>query len=178
LRNPAFDFDTETGSSLLTELRELAGRLMAVERAGHTLQPTALVHEAFVRLRTIHANEKLDRSHLYCLFAQAMRRGLIDHARRRRVRLRSREAKAAALQRGSDKELLAIDTALTDLAASEPRLARLVELRFFGGFSNQEIAGILGVSLRTVAREWVLAKAKLQLLLEEDTAHAGSPDES
>jgi RNA polymerase sigma-70 factor, ECF subfamily len=152
------------------ELRRLAARSMAGERSDHTLQPTALVHEAFLRLAGGGPPCWQDRLHFFAVAAQLMRRLLVDHARGRRRAKRGSGARLLPLEAaldvggpdgGSPADLLALDEALTGLAAFDPRKARVVELRFFGGLTIEETAGFLGVSTATVILEARLARAWL-----------------
>jgi len=159
------------------ELRALADAYMRRERAGHTLQPTALVHEAFLRLLRLPPGSVQNRVHFFALAAQAMRRILADHARRHRAAKRGGSAvpvplelvegepDAAALARSAPAgpEVAAddLDAALENLAKLDPRQARVVELRFFGGLSIEETAEVLGVSPATVKRDWLVARAWL-----------------
>jgi RNA polymerase sigma-70 factor, ECF subfamily len=152
------------------ELRRLAARSMAGERNDHTLQPTALVHEAFLRLAGGRPPHWQDRLHFFAVAAQLMRRLLVDHARGRRRTKRGSGARLLPLEAalgvggpdgGSPADLLALDEALTDLAAFDPRKARVVELRFFGGLTIEETAEFLGVSTATVILEARLARAWL-----------------
>jgi RNA polymerase sigma factor (TIGR02999 family) len=149
------------------ELRKLAAARMAQESPGQTLQPTALVHEAWLRL-VGDANPKFDgRGHFFAAAAEAMRRILIENARRRRalrhgggqVRVDIDQVEIAAAAR--DDELLAVHEALDQLMTEEPGLAALVKLRFFVGLTNQQAAEILGVSEPTVERRWAFARAWL-----------------
>jgi RNA polymerase sigma factor (TIGR02999 family) len=149
------------------ELRATAGRALAREQAGHTLHATDLVHEAYFKLAG-GALSVQDRAHFYGVAARAMRQVLVEHARRRladkrgggvvHVTLGDRDAPAFG---GRDEELLALDEALERLGAERPRLRALVEHRFFGGLSEKEIAALLGVSERTVQRDWAHARAWL-----------------
>jgi RNA polymerase sigma factor (TIGR02999 family) len=149
------------------ELRRLARRYMARERGGHTLETGALVNEAFIRLIGWEEARWQNRSHFYGLAAQLMRRVLVDHARSRTSKKRGGNARPIALDdasivsppRGAD--LCALDEALDRLAAVDARKAKVVELRFFGGLNNEEVAQVLGVSPFTVVRDWNLAKAWL-----------------
>jgi len=158
------------------ELRALADAYMRRERAGHTLQPTALVHEAFLRLLRLPPGSVQNRVHFFALAAQAMRRILADHARRHRAAKRGGSAvrvplelveggpDAAALAGAPDAPEVAaddLDAALEDLAKLDARQARVVELRFFGGLSIEETAEVLGVSPATVKRDWLVARAWL-----------------
>jgi RNA polymerase sigma factor (TIGR02999 family) len=149
------------------ELRKLASARMAQESPGQTLQPTALVHEAWLRL-VGDANPKFDgRAHFFAAAAEAMRRILIDNARRKRAlrhgggqgRVNIQEVEIAA--GAKEDELLALHDALDKLAAEDAGLAELVKLRFFVGFTNKEAAEILGVSEPTVERRWAFARAWL-----------------
>jgi RNA polymerase sigma factor (TIGR02999 family) len=156
------------------ELRELAGRLMADQRAAHTLQPTALVHEAWLRLAAggPAALDLSSRAQFFALAARVMRSVLVDHARRRGAQKRGGGALALANPAeepaggAPDLDVLALDEALTKLAAFDPDLARLVELRFFAGLPHADIAGTLGCSVRTVEDRWRLARAWLKVELE------------
>lgn len=148
------------------ELRALAGRYLAGERAEHTLQPTALVHEAWVRL-SAGSPRFADRTHFFAVAATAMRRILVDHARarstgRRRHTDASVSVSSAEVDAGAvDFEVLELDDLLEQLSRFDERKARMVELRFFGGLTNDQIAGVLGVARSTVAEDWVVARAWL-----------------
>lgn len=148
------------------ELRSIARRHLQGERAGHTLVPTALVHEAYLSLHTRDADAFRDRAHFLRAASRAMRHILVDHARARRaakrdggLRITLDEAIASGAPR--DLDLLALEDALVQLEAAEPRWARVVELRFFAGLELTEIAGLLEVSTATVKRDWQFAKAWL-----------------
>jgi RNA polymerase sigma-70 factor (ECF subfamily) len=149
------------------ELHQIAGRLMAGQRPNHTLQATALVNEAYVRLVDGREASWQDRAHFFALCARAMRRILIDHARARasekrgggQVALELDEALAAAPAR--EINLLELDDALNRLAELDPRKSQVVELRFFGGLNLEETAEALKVSTKTVQRDWDLARAWL-----------------
>jgi len=150
------------------ELHRLAQRFMADERPGHTLQTTALVNEAYLRLAdSAHLNWE-SRAHFFAVCARVMRRIMVDFARSRQALKRGSdmppleldEALAVVGQRGTD--LLAIDDALTALAAVDPRKSQIVELRFFGGLSVKETAEVLKVSEETVMRDWRLSKSWLR----------------
>lgn len=150
------------------ELRRLAIHRMSKESPGLTLQPTALVHEAYIRLVGDAAIEWDGRSHFFAAAAEAMRRILIDSARRRKsvkhggeARVRGLAEEDAIVVGGDRNDLLDLDAALTKLAATEPELARLVELRYFAGLSVEDAAKVLGVSTRTVKRNWAYARAWL-----------------
>lgn len=156
------------------ELRRVAHRKLGAEREGHTLSTTALVHEAYLKLAKQQAVSWSDRGQFFALASQAMRRILVDYARRHRHmrdrlhydsteatgdEAQHRRVHLAAAQRS--EELLMLDDALDHLARYDERLARVVECRFFGGYTEEETAQILGVTARTVARDWVRAKAWL-----------------
>lgn len=154
-------------SLVYDELRRLARRYMRGERPDHTLQPTALVHEAYLRLAGQRGVDWQDRAHFFGVAAQLMRRILVDHARARNAEKRGghepRIALDDALAFTEEKcaELLALDEALSRLAQRDPRQARVVELRFFGGLSEDEAAEVLGISTRTLKRDWSVARAWL-----------------
>ena len=149
------------------ELRRQAARYMRRERREHTLQPTALVHEAYLRLAGLDGLDFPSRGHFFALAAKVMRRVLVDHARRRRAAKRegwrvtlSDPDLPAGSAPGTD--LLALDEALDELTRLDPDQARIVELRFFAGLSVEETAQIVRVSPRTVKREWQTARVWLQ----------------
>lgn len=150
------------------ELRRLAVQRLRSERREHTLQPTALVNEAWIRLADMHAGWQ-NRSHFLAAAATAMRRILVDHARQRNAAKRGLGQEKLALDEViyqvpgpmPDDRLLALDAALTKLDTLDPRQARLVELRFFGGLSIEETAAMMGTSTGTVKREWAAARAWL-----------------
>ncbi len=152
------------------ELRRIASRQMRGERAGHTLQTTALVHEAYLRLVDKPRAQIHDRSHFFAVAAQAMRRVLLDAARRRRAAKRGSGQQPLAIEAGevavADDQLLAVDEALRELQAIDPRQAQVVELRYFGGLTTEEVACVLAVSERTVTREWQAAKLWLRRALK------------
>lgn len=149
------------------ELRRLAAVRMAQEMAGQTLQPTALVHEAWLRLAGDGHQMWQNRAHFFGAAAEAMRRILIENARRKsrlkhgggQVRLDIEELELAATT--PDDKVLLIDEALERLKAEDPEKARVVVMKFFGGLTNQEVAESLGVTERTVERHWAYAKAWL-----------------
>lgn len=148
------------------ELHKLARNYMRQERAGHPLQPTALVNEAYIRLIEWQNVEWQNRAHFFGVSAQLMRRILVDLARRRqRVSGKSVHQVSLRQAEGNRKErtadLIALDDALRSLAELDERKSRIVELRYFGGLNNLEIAEVLGISENTVIREWGRAKAWL-----------------
>lgn len=151
------------------ELRKLAASHLKSERGNHTLQPTALVHEAYLRLVGQRSVSWASRAHFYGIAARMMRRVLVDHARKRQAAKRSpgtlfldlaEEAAAPSPERMP--ELLVLDRALTELERLDPRQARVVELRFFAGLSVEETAEVAGISTATVKREWKTARAFLR----------------
>lgn len=149
------------------ELRRIAHRYMRQERDGHTLQTTALVNEAYVRLVGKERSAWQNRTHFFAVTAQVMRHVLIDHARRRLYDKRGGGAEhvplddADAMTQERAAELVALDEALNELARLDPRKCRVVELRYFGGLSLEETANVLEVSVMTVRRDWRAAKAWL-----------------
>ena len=160
-----------------SELRRVAHRQLRSERPGHTLSTTALVHEAFLKLADQTRTQWVDRAQFFALAARAMRRILVDYARRHRALRRGganqrtsfdedRLGIVAAAERA--EELIALDDALTRLAALDERLGRVVELRYFAGLKEAEVAQVLGVTPRTVARDWVKAKGWLYRELRDD----------
>jgi RNA polymerase sigma factor (TIGR02999 family) len=158
------------------ELRALAAARMATESAGHTLQPTALVHEAWLRLSGSGERSWNDRAHFFRVAAMAMRRILVDHARQK-----------ARLKRGGDsvraedidildlaavppdERILLVDQALERLERIDPEGAQIVTLKFFANYTTREIAGILDVGERTIERRWTYARARLMQMLQEAT---------
>lgn len=147
------------------ELRRQAARYLQRERGDHTLQTTALVHEAYVRLIDQVNVRWQNRAHFYAIAAEMMRRILVDHARRRHAAKRGGDAVKVTLDEAvnaageRDLDLIAVDEALTKLAALDQQQARVVEMRFFGGLNVDETAEVLGISERTVKRDWSVAKA-------------------
>lgn len=160
---------------LYDELRSLAKSYLGRERGGHTLEPTALVHEAFLKLVGERERNWRNRSHFFALAAQAMRRVLMNHAEKKKSAKRGGGARrvtlfeAASLFEEDAADLLALDEALRRLAAFDEAKSRLVELRFFGGLTTEETASVLGVSARTVERDWRLARAWLRKEVEGAT---------
>lgn len=160
------------------ELRRIASRYLRGERRGHTLQTTGLVHEAFLRLvdqRRVRWHGEL---HFYALSARLMRRILVDHSRRRAAVKRGGQLKAVVLDEvpdlggGRSPDFLAIDQALSRLEELDPELSRLVELRFFGGFKNDEVSDLLGISVPTITRRWRRAKSWMYRYLTDHFDYA------
>ena len=156
------------------EFRALAARHLSHERANHTLQPTALVHEAYLKLIDQTRVDWQGRTHFFAVGAQAIRRILVDHARQHKRQKRGGgvgkvtldDAVALAPQR--DEEILALDEALENLAKLDARQAQVVEMRFFGGLNVEEVAEVLGVSKRTIEGDWMMARAWLLRELTRD----------
>src|ERR1700733_4597180 len=163
--------DQQSASKLIPlvydELRRLAGRYMRRERPDHTLQATALVHEAYLKLVEQRSVDWQSRAHFFGIAAQIMRRILIDHARGylREKRGGGQEAvplnEALVFSPEQSHELLKLDESLHRLTALDPRQGKIVELRFFGGLTVEETAEVLGISPKTVKRDWSVAKAWL-----------------
>jgi RNA polymerase sigma factor (TIGR02999 family) len=172
--------DRAAGASVLAsvypQLRALAGRALHGERAGHTLQPTALVHEAWLRMTGERLPAIVDRGHFLAIAVRLMRQILVNHARDRRAAKRGGEAgnarldAALALYEERCGDLVALDDALARLADLDARRARLVELRFFGGMTMSEAATVLGMPIRTAEREWSAARAWLAQEMTTDAA--------
>jgi RNA polymerase sigma factor (TIGR02999 family) len=163
---------------LYAELRQIADRMLKREAAGHTLQPTALLNEAWLKLSGSPGTAKLERSHYLGIAARAMRQVLVEYARRRHSAKRGGALVPVTLadeQLGVSMpldDLIALDDALAQLAAHDARLARVVEMRFFAGLEEEEIAQALGVTTRTVQRDWAKARAWLQ----SELADAAAPE--
>lgn len=163
------------------ELRRIARRQMSQERDGHTLQATALVNEAYLRLAGQESFEWHSRSHFFAVCAQVMRHVLIDHARAHARNKRGGGAvqvslgEAVALAGQPAEHFLALDEALKFLETVDPQKSKIVELRYFGGLSIEETAEVLDISPRTVRREWQRSKAWLYRLITEGTADETRP---
>ncbi len=164
------------------ELKRIAGGQLRRERPGHTLQATALVHEAYLKLVDQHETSWQNRAHFFGVAAQLMRRILLDYAKGRRRQKRggglARETLDEGLALSTDRtsELIEIDEALTRLEKLDPRQAKIVELRFFGGLSVEETAEAMGISSPTVKREWAMARAWLHRELASAEAR-GTPSD-
>jgi len=166
-------------AQLYAELRALAGSFLGRERVDHTLQPTALVHEAWIRLSGEDDARWADRTHFFRVAAQVMRRVLVDHARRKQADKRGGDQQRITMATGitpsvdapEELDVLALDEALQQLAKLDESQARVVELRFFAGLTVDEVAQAVGVSPRTVATQWRLARAwLLQALADGESA--------
>jgi RNA polymerase sigma factor (TIGR02999 family) len=161
------DPDEDLMKVLYQELKILARSRMASERAGHTLGPTALVHEAWLRLEKSSPEAWRDRSQFFAAASEAMRRILVESARKRLAVKRGAGAEAVPLEdlqisgEVEDEKILAVHEALDDLAKQDPLKAQIVKLRFFSGMEHQEIATLLQVNEKTVRRHWAVAKVML-----------------
>ncbi|MGA2068465.1 MAG: sigma-70 family RNA polymerase sigma factor [Thermoguttaceae bacterium] len=155
-------------ADVYAELRALAARYLHRERKSHTLQPTALVHEAYLKLVDQTGVDWQDRAHFLAIAAHAMRQILVDHARRHRAAKRGGNRHRIALddslavESRRDVDLLALEDALTKLTKLDPRQAQMIELRFFGGLSIAEVAKVMAISKRSVEREWTMVRAWLR----------------
>jgi len=158
-----------------SELRRLARYQLRGERAGHSLQPTALTHEAFLRLFGTRRVSWQNRVHFFSVAAQSMRRVLVEHARKRSATKRGGGATRITLDDAKtpgetvDLDVLALNEALTELEKIDPRQCRIVELRYFGGLETEETAEVLGISPSTVKRDWRVAKIWLRRALGAPT---------
>jgi RNA polymerase sigma factor (TIGR02999 family) len=156
------------------ELRRMARRHLRRERTGHTIAPTTLVHEAFLRLKDIRGIDWKDRAHFFAMAARVMRRVLIDQARARRSRKRAGGAIRVTFDDNQllagdvDERLIALNDALQALAEKDPRLSQVVELRYFGGLTVDETAAVLDVSADTVSRDWGIARRWLMRAVRRD----------
>jgi RNA polymerase sigma factor (TIGR02999 family) len=174
--------DAPAGEQLVplvyAELRRIARMKLGGERAGHTLQATALVHEAWLRLMQQHGAGWQNRAQFFAIATQAMRRILVDHARRRQAAKRGSGEPPAdvddlaevLLSPVPDEQLVALDVALERLTAIDERQAKVVELRFFGGLSVEETAEVLALSPTTVKREWATARLWLFRAVKEQSS--------
>lgn len=166
--------EAQLTTAIYPELRRLARRSLAGERAGHTLQTTELVHEAWLRLFGTSSITIADRGHLYALMATQMRRVLVDYARRRNAAkgpgagIRVALDEAGGVAGRMDEDVIAVDEALTALHKIDPRASRVVELRFFAGLLEEETAAALGISVATMKRDWTFARAWLYDRLATD----------
>jgi RNA polymerase sigma factor (TIGR02999 family) len=166
---------------LYEELRAFAGKLLSGKAAGVTLQPTSLVHEAYLRLLDQRQVDWQDRLHFFRIAARVMRRVLVDHCRARVALKRGGDQIMIALDEAlaatapSEIDVLAVDRLLTDLDALDPQQARIVELRFFAGLTVEETAEALGISKATVKRDWALSRAWMARELSQPPK-AAAPD--
>ncbi|HYC60706.1 MAG TPA: sigma-70 family RNA polymerase sigma factor [Thermoanaerobaculia bacterium] len=160
-----------------TELRSIAARQLRSERPGHTLEPTALANEAYLRLRSLGDVPWHDRAHFFAIASRIMRRILVDHARANLAQKRGAGSPMVQLDDGlhagvapamDATQLIDLDRALDQLSVEEPRLSRLIELRFFGGLGIDEASALLGCSPRTAKRDWTFARAWLLHRLSGD----------
>jgi len=160
--------------AIYDELRRQAARYLRQERPGHTLQTTALIHEAYVRLVDQRNVQWQNRAHFFGIAAQMMRRILVDHARtKKRAKRGGSDIKvslddAAVAVKGQDLDVVAVDEALSRLARIDEQQSRVVELRFFSGLTVEETAEVMGISPATVKRDWSMAKAWLHRELSGD----------
>ena len=169
--------DSRAGDELLplvySELRRIAAAHFRQERPNHTLQPTALVHDAYLRLSKESNIDWRDRVHFFSIASRVMRRILVDHARRHRAAKRRGNQSNIGFDEALEParkprsvDVIALDLALDRLAKVDPRQVQVVEMKFFGGMEEQEIADVLGISSRTVKRDWQVARAWLYQQLE------------
>lgn len=167
LRNGNEDAVAKLVPLLYGELRRMAASYLSSERRNHTLQPTALVHEAYLRLVDQKDVHWQNRQHFFGVAAQVMRRVLVDYARSHKANKRGGAVpkvsleEAVVVSKERSAELLALDEALTRLASIDPQQGRVIELRFFGGLTVEETAQVLGISPATVKRDWNMARAWL-----------------
>ena len=161
---------------IYSELRQIAHKCLYRERPGHTLQTTALVHEAYLKLIDQRDARWQNRAHFFAIASQAMRRILMDNARRHTAVKRGGPAEnlpldeAANISLEPDPILLPLDEALTKLAKIDPQQSRIVELRFFGGLTIEETAEVMSLSIDTVKREWAMARAWLRQTMSDDAS--------
>ena len=176
LKNGNRDAESRLMPLVYGELRRLAGLYMRGERPGHTLQATALVHEAYLRLVGYEDVDWQNRAHFFGVAANLMRRILVDHARAKQAKKRGGGDQKVSLDQAvlvrpeAPEQFLALDEALERLAKRDPRQARIVELRYFGGLSEEETAEVLEISVRTVKRDWSVARAWLYQQLNPQPA--------
>jgi len=180
LKNGNRDAESRLMPLVYGELRRLAGLYMRGERPGHTLQATALVHEAYLRLVGYEDVDWQNRAHFFGVAANLMRRILVDHARAKQAKKRGGGDQKVSLDQAvlvrpeAPEQFLALDEALERLAKRDPRQARIVELRYFGGLSEEETAEVLEISVRTVKRDWNVARAWLYQQLNPQPARDAS----
>jgi RNA polymerase sigma factor (TIGR02999 family) len=180
LKNGNRDAESRLMPLVYGELRRLAGHYMRGEGPGHTLQATALVHEAYLRLVGYDNVDWQNRAHFFGVAANLMRRILVDHARAKQAKKRGGGDQKVSLDQAvlvrpeAPEQFLALDEALERLAKRDPRQARIVELRYFGGLSEEETAEVLEISVRTVKRDWSVARAWLYQQLNPQPARDAS----
>lgn len=178
--NRGFAVDDHLVPLVYQELRRVAGAVFRHENSDHTLQPTALVHEAYLRLSKLNGIAWKDRAHFLAMAATLMRRILVDHARAQGAEKRGGDLEKKPFHEGlfagpvQSREIVALHDALDVLAKFDPRQARVVELRFFAGLTDNEVAEVLGIATRTVKRDWRTAKTWLFMEL----SHGKSVDKS
>jgi RNA polymerase sigma-70 factor, ECF subfamily len=176
LKNGNRDAQSRLIPLVYAELRRVAARYMRGEQPGHTLQATALVHEVYLRLAGQKEISWQNRAHFYGVAANIMRRILVDHARAKLAKKRGGTNQkvsfdeAVLVQPEPPQQFLALDEALERLAQRDPRQSRIVELRYFGGLSEEEAAEVLGISVRTVKRDWAVARAWLYKEIDKNAA--------
>lgn len=169
-------------SAIYQDLHRLARKHMKVERDDHTLQPTALVHEAYMRLINQHSTDWKDRVHFFAIASRIIRRILVDHARERGAAKRGGDVRRIPLDginpvaEVAGVDLLALDEALHELGEIDSQQAKIVELRYFSGLTVEEVAELLGIGKRTVDREWQCAKAWLFCRLSDSASADGELD--
>jgi RNA polymerase sigma factor (TIGR02999 family) len=167
MRHGSKDAETKLIPLVYAELRRIAANQMGREAPNHSLQATALIHEAYIRLTGIRDIDWQDRSHFFAVAASLMRRILVEHARASKAGKRGGRWDAVSLNEGilpapeRSSEIVALDEALTRLAELDQRQSKIVELRFFAGMSEEETGQALGISARTVKRDWRIARAWL-----------------
>ncbi len=180
MRTGTKDAESRLIETVYPELRRIALRYMRGERAGHSLQATALVNEAYIRMVGQKDRDFKNRSHFFAVAATMMRVILVDYARQKRAqkregkRIRVEMTDVFAISEVKLDEVLEIDAALGRLTALDPRQCRIVELRFFAGLTEEEVAEVLGVAPRTVKRDWKVAKAWLRGELKVGSSNAAS----
>ena len=167
MRQGSTEAEARLISLIYGELRRTAARYMRNERVDHSLQPTALVHEAYLKLRKMHAIDWQSRSHFLAVSAHTMRQILVDHARAKNAGKRGLDRNKVSIEEDqwaaaeSNINIVELDEALARLEAFDQRQAKVVEMRFFGGLNEDEIGAELGISERTVKRDWRIARAWL-----------------
>ncbi len=163
-------------SAIYNDLRRLAADQLKLERSDHTLQPTALVHEAYLKLVDQHSTDWRDRLHFFAVASRIIRRILVDHARSHKAAKRGGNWERIPIEQAeagtSDIDVIALDEVLGELDSIDSRQAQIVELRFFGGLTVPEVAEYLAISPRSVDRDWKCAKAWLYCRLKDEGSEA------